>query len=178
MVEKQEAEMRLHTAAALAGIGFAQAAAQAQDRLPDTLASSTPQTLIGQVSSIMPTELRMSGDRLIFLSAGAVFAAITVNFMSGGVIAALVNGNGANVPTLTIVSLALSEIAWHGTIWGLGPATILSVGQPVDAALRDGFTTPSTLADAFAESGRRAGALVVSGAGYVGAAVGGLWNRL
>jgi len=178
MVEKQEAEMRLHAAAALAGIGFAQAAAQAQDRLPDTLASSTPQTLIGQVSSIMPTELRMSGDRLIFLSAGAVFAAITVNFMSGGVIAALVNGNGANVPTLTIVSLALSEIAWHGTIWGLGPATILSVGQPVDAALRDGFTTPSTLADAFAESGRRAGALVVSGAGYVGAAVGGLWNRL
>jgi len=177
MVEKQEAEMRLHAAAALAGIGFAQAAAQAQDRLPDTLASSTPQTLIGQVSSIMPTELRMSGDRLIFLSAGAVFAAITVNFMSGGVIAALVNGNGANVPTLTIVSLALSEIAWHGTIWGLGPATILSVGQPVDAALRDGFTTPSTLADAFAESGRRAGALVVSGASYVGTTVGGLWNR-
>jgi hypothetical protein len=167
--------MRLHTAATLVGICFAQPAAQAQDRLPDAL---PPQTLVGQVSSIIPTELRMSGDRLIFLSAGAVFVAITMNFMSGGMIATLVNGNGANVPTLTIASFALSEISWHGTVWGLGPATILSVGQPVDAALRDGFATPSTYAGAVAESGRRARALVDSGVSFVGATVGGLWNRL
>ena len=170
--------MRLHAAAALAGICFAQAAAHAQDQLPDAFAPSAPQTLIGEISSIMPTHLGVSGDRLIFLSAGAVFAVITVNFMSGGVIAAVVNGNGANVPALTIAWLAFSEIGWHGTVWGLGPATILSVGQPVDAALRDGFTTPSTLAGAFAESGRRAGALVVSAAGDLGATFSALWNRL
>jgi hypothetical protein len=170
--------MRLTATTALIGVCFSQAVALAQDRPPDPGVAAAPQTLIGQVSAMLPARLDVGGDRLILIGAGAVFAVVMVNFMSGGMVAALVNNGGANVSAASIATFALSEMSWHGTVWGIGPATVLSVGQPVDAALRDGFTTPSTLAAAFAESGRRAEALVVGAGSYVGETVGGLWKRL
>jgi hypothetical protein len=167
--------MRLMIAMTIAGICIGQAAALAQDA---SSAASPPQPLSSRVASMLPAKLDVSGDRVVFVSAGAVFVGLVMNFVSGGMIGALFGIGGANVPAASLATFALSEMSWHGTVWGLGPATALSVGQPVDAALRDGFTTPGTLAAAFAESGRRAGALVLNAGDYVGATVGAWWNRL
>jgi hypothetical protein len=84
----------------------------------------------------------------------------------------------SNVSAASLAGFAVTEVGWHGTVWGIGPATVLSVGQLVDAALRDGYTTPSTLAAAFEESGRRAEAIVLSAETYVAATVGAWWDRL
>ncbi len=165
--------MRLGIVLMIVVMCLGQLRAEARDGLPDPGARST-----WSITSILPADSDFSGDRLVFLGAGAVAVVIVVNYMSGGMVGALLGTGRANVSVLSIVAFAASEISWHGTVWGLGPAAIISVGQPVDAALRDGFTTPSSLAAAFVESGRRAGALVVNGGSYVGATVADWWKRL
>ncbi len=168
--------MRLTIAMAIAGsVCFGQVAALAQDRLP-AAGPSLPRS--SQIFSMVPTEIGIAGDRLVFASAGAVFALIAMNFVSGGAIVGIFGVGGSNAPVASLAFLALREVAWHGTVWGAGPAAVLNVGQPVDAALRDGYTTPSTLAAAFEESGRRAESLVVKAGTYFGDTVGAWWDRL
>jgi hypothetical protein len=170
--------MRLMIVVGIAGLCLGPFAALAQEKLP-AAASPPPRTLSSQIESMLPAKVAgASGDRLVFASAAAVFGAIALNFMSGGMIAALVGIGGSSVPATSVATFAATEMTWHGTVWGVGPAAILSVGQPVDAALRDGYTTPQTLAGAFAESGRRAEALAAKAGTYVSTTVGGWWNRL
>jgi hypothetical protein len=176
--------MRLRFAMAVASISFSQVAALAQDGLPATqpprslLAPGGPLSPSSQIASMLPIKIDVGGDRVVFVSAGAVFAVLAINFMSGGLIGALFGVGASGVSAASLASFAATEVAWHGTVWGIGPATVLSVGQPVDAALRDGYTTPTTLAAAFEESGRRAETLVVNAGTYVGATVGIWWDRL
>jgi hypothetical protein len=167
-------EMRLKIAVAIASIYFSPTSALAQDGSP---AAGPRPSLSSQIAS-MPVKAGVSSDRLVFVSAGAVFVMLAMNFVSGGMIGAPSGIGVSNVSAASLAGFAVSEVAWHGTIWGIGPATVLSVGQPVDAALRDGYTTPSTLAAAFVESGRRAEVMVLNAGTYVGETVGAWWDRL
>jgi hypothetical protein len=162
--------MRRLIATGIAGIGLFAFAAEAHDRVPS---GEPPHTLSARLAALVPIEIATRPDRLVFISAGVVFAGLTMNFVSGGMVAALLGVGGANVPASSVAAFAASEVAWHGTVWGIGPAAVLSVGQPVDAALRDPYTTPATLAGAFEESGRRAEALAERAGKYVGGTVGG-----
>ena len=76
--------------------------------------------------------------------------------MSGGAIAALFGIGGSTASAATLVTFALTEMAWFATDVGIGPAVLYSVGQPIDAALRDGYNTPSTLAAGQRSFGRPA----------------------
>lgn len=165
--------MRLTIAISIVGVYLGQVAALAQDGLPAVL--PPPPSGSSQIASLLP--IKVGGDGVVFVSAGAVFAVLAVNFMSGGLIGALFGVGASSVPAASLAGFAVSEVAWHGTVWGVGPATVLSVGQPVDAALRDGYTTPGTLAAAFEESGRRAEAIAVKAGTYVGTTVGAWWDR-
>jgi hypothetical protein len=167
--------MRLAIAAAIAGVCACQTTALAAD---GTFSAGLPEGVASEITDMLPPGIDYGSDKIVFASAGAVFAAISLNYMSGGAIAALFGIGGSTASAATLVTFALTEMAWFATDVGLGPAVLYSVGQPVDAALRDGYTTPSTLAAAFAESGRRAGAIVVDAGAYVGATAGDWWNRL
>jgi hypothetical protein len=115
-------------------------------------------------------------DRVVIVSSTALFVLMAMNFTSGGMIAAIFGLGSTSVPATSLATFAAGEVTYHGTVWGLGPATVLSVGQPVDAALRDGYTTPSSLAAAFAESGRRAEGLAVRAGTYLSGTVQSWWN--
>jgi len=165
--------MRRLIAIGIAGLTLCQFTAQAHERLTP---AEPPRTLSSQLAALLPTEIGTSGDRLIFISAGVVFAGLAMNFVSGGMVAALFGFGASNVPASSLAAFAAGEVTWHATAWGIGPATVMSVGQPVDAALRDPYATPATFAGAFEESGRRAEALAEKAGQYVGATVGGWWN--
>ena len=165
--------MRLAIAAAIAGVCGCQPPALAAD---GSFSAVLPEQISSHITEMLPPGIDYGSDQIIFASAGAVFAAISLNYMSGGAIAAGIGGSTASAATL--VTFALTEMAWFATDVGIGPAVLYSVGQPIDAALRDGYTTPSTLAAAFAESGRRAGEIAVDAGSYVGTTVAGWWPSL
>jgi len=165
----------VRTVIAAAIVGVCAGPAPAQDGLP----SAAVQVPFGrQFTAMLPNDFALTGDNVIFASAGAVFAAISLNYMSGGAIGAVFGIGRSTATTATLITFALTEMAWFATDVGLGPAVVYGVGQPIDAALRDGYTTPTTLAAAFAERGRRAGAIAMNAGAYVGATVEDWWNQL
>lgn len=163
--------MRLIIIGLVAGLCLTQAA-EAADK-----ASSGHQrhTLSAELRELMPDKI--AGDRVIFVSAGVVFAGLWMNFMTGGMFGAVLGLGSASAPVASVATFAVGETVWHGTVYGLGPAAIVSVGQPVDAALRDPYATSTTYADAFKESGRRAEDLAVRAGSYVSTTVGNFLNR-
>ena len=167
--------MRLAIAAAIAGVCGCQPPALAAD---GSFSAVLPEQISSHITEMLPPGIDYGSDQIIFASAGAVFAAISLNYMSGGAIAALFGIGGSTASAATLITFALTEMAWFATDVGIGPAVLYSVGQPIDAALRDGYTTPSTLAAAFAESGRRAGEIAVDAGSYVGTTVAGWWPSL
>jgi hypothetical protein len=168
-VRNRGTEMRRMTATAVAIMSLSQVAAMAHDRLPS---AEPPRSLTSRLAEMLPVDVVPPGDRLVFMSAGVLFAGLTMNFVSGGMVAALLGIGASNVPVTSVAAFAATEATWHATVWGIGPAAVLSVGQPVDAALRDPYATPGTFAGAFEESGRRAEALAVKAGTYVSATVG------
>jgi hypothetical protein len=167
--------MRLTIVVAIAGICGCQVPAVGADR---PFSAFLPEPIATEITGMLPPGIDYGSDQIVFASAGAVFAAISLNYMSGGAIAALFGIGGSTASAATLITFALTEMAWFATDVGLGPAVLYSVGQPVDAALRDGYTTPSTLAAAFAESGRRASEIAVGAGTYVGTTVGAWWSSL
>lgn len=164
--------MRLIILGVVAGLLVTQVAAAAEDKVSP---ARPAHTLSGELAELMPDKL--AGDRVIFVSAGLVFAGLWMNFVTGGMFGAILGLGSASAPVTSIATFAVGETVWHGTVYGLGPAAIISVGQPVDAALRDPYATSTTYADAFKESGRRAEDLAVKAGSYVSTTVGNFLNR-
>jgi hypothetical protein len=125
--------------------------------------------------------------RIVAIAAASVLGVIAVNFVSGGLVTPILAvGTGTAMPSATTIALGAPSasqvgyvvviIAAHVT--GLAPEVLfaaavpalVSVGGPVDAALRDGYTTPSTLLAAFEESASRAGSMIGAAGSYVGSA--------
>ena len=57
------------------------------------------------------------------------------------------------------------------TVMVAAPTTMASVGEPIDRALRDGYTTPAVLLATIGESAGRAGTMILHSADYVGTTV-------
>jgi hypothetical protein len=157
--------------------------ARAEDRVPlaaapgdPSLAERVPQPRIDAAAD---------GYTIILITAGTVLSVIALNFFSRGTLTpilavgtgtAMVNPATAATPILTRAATVVVIIAAHVT--GLAPEVLFvaavpalaSVGGPVDTALRDGYTTPTMLFQAFEESASRAGSLIVTAGNYVGSA--------
>ena len=173
---KQETTMRLVVVTGIVGIFFGQIAALAQDGPPATTAPTLP-------AGISATLADLNGYRVATIAAGGVVGVIAANILTGGMISPLLAigpGSAATAPvTAGVAFFAVREVVWHGFVLVSGPAAVVSVGAPVDAALRDGYTTPSTLAVAFGESARRARDARRWNAGtYLGEKLGSWWARL
>jgi hypothetical protein len=175
MSANRETTMRLVVVTGIVGICCGQITALAQDAPP--IAASQP-SLPAQISKTLAD---LDGYRVAAVAAGAVVGVVAANILSGGMISPLLAigpGATATAPvTAGVAFFAVREVVWHGLVWVSGPAAVASVGAPVDAALRDGYTTPETLGLALGESVRRAEVLVVKAGTYVSTTVGSWWAR-
>ena len=135
----------------------------------------------GVVAAVGHTEATYAQTRAA-ITAGAVVGVIAVNVVTSGVFSPLLaigTGSAGAAPlTAGVAFFAVREAVWHGLVLVSGPAAVVSVGAPVDAALRDGYTTPGTLALALGESARRAEELVVNAGASIGETVGSWWEGL
>src|SRR5260370_20435772 len=108
--------MRLKIAIAIASIYFSPTSALAQDGSP---AAGPRPSLSSQIASMLPVKAGVISDRLVFVSAGAVFVMLAMNFVSGGMIGTLFGIGVSNVSAVSLAGFAVSEAAWHGTVWGI-----------------------------------------------------------
>lgn len=151
----------------------------------DGLSFATPTQPLSPPRSVSLAWLD-AGDvsyRVVLIAAGATLGVIAVNFVSGGMIMPLLAA-GAAMPagtaaapaaaSATVGALLTAQALGMGfdmVVMAAAPTAMTSVGGPVDAALRDGYTTPEGLLSAFGESASRAGSLVVATDAYLGSTV-------
>ena len=162
-------------------------AAHGQDRLPP-VAVEPPS--LSEMATVPRIEAEASGYHIVVIAAGAVVGVIAANYLTGGLITPLLAagtgtagatapGAAAGLGTTAIATLVAIEAGWlvfDLTVEASALATVVSVSGPVDAALRDGYTTPTTFAAAIGESASRAGTVVLDIGAYLGATARGWWN--
>jgi hypothetical protein len=156
------------------------------DRLPP-VAVEAPS--LSEMATIPRNEAEASGYHITVIAAGAVVGVVAANFITGGVITPLLAaGTGtamATAPGATglgsaaVATLVATEAGWlvfDLTVEASALATLVSVAAPVDAALRDGYTTPTTFGVAIGESASQAGKAVLDIGAYLSATARGWWD--
>jgi hypothetical protein len=161
--------------------------AHGEDRLPP-VAVEAPS--LSEMAPLPRNEAEASGYHIAIIAAGAVVGVVAANFITGGMITPLLAaGTGTAMATApagtsglgpaAIAVFVATEAAWlvfDLTVEASAPAAMVSVAAPVDAALRDGYTTPTTLAIAFGESASQAGTVVRDIGAYLGATARSWWD--
>ena len=154
--------------------------AGAAERLPPAAAPESPS--LPQLTPLPRIDAGPNNYQIAAIAAGVVVGVIAANFVTRGMLTPIL-AIGTGMPEAAPASIALPSATQAATIvviiaahvTGLAPEMILvagapalvSVGGPVDAALRDGYTTPTVLLEAFGESASRAGSMIVAAGSYV-----------
>jgi hypothetical protein len=146
--------------------------------------AATPSATLGTAAAATPAAAGIG------LGMGSLFVAAPAAMASMGMMTPLI---GAAAPATVATAgsgvaaagaAAGSSLGGAGLGMGLGmgaemtvmvaaPTTMANVGEPIDRALRDGYTTPTVLLAAIGESADRAGTMILHSADYLGTTVNG-----
>ena len=120
---------------------------------------------MGSLLVATPAAMASMGMMTPLIGAAAPSAAAT----AGGGVAAAGAAAGSSVGGAGL-GMGLGMGA-EMTVMVAAPTTMASVGEPIDRALRDGYTTPTVLLAAIGESAGRAGTMILHSADYLGTTV-------
>jgi len=162
--------------------------AHGQDRLPPAAVGAPS---LSEMATIPRNEAEASGYHIPVIAAGAMVGVIGANFITGGLITPLLAAGtggtalltapvaGSGLGTAALATLVATEAAWvvfDLTVEASALTAVVSVAAPIDAALRDGYTTPTTFALAIGESASQAATVVRDMGAYLGATASGWWE--
>jgi hypothetical protein len=169
---------------------WTQGATAEETRLPPPSVPASPS--LSRLAPQPGIEAGAGGYRIVAIAAATVLGVIALNFVSRGMLTPiLAAGTGTSMPTAATPTLGIPSAYQLATVvviigahvTGLAPEVLFvaavpalaSVGGPVDAALRDGYSTPTVLLEAFGESASRAGSMIVSAGSYIGSTASAWW---
>jgi hypothetical protein len=171
----------LALSAALATALFPHSNALAEEQLAAPAAVVSP-----SLSAAAPRpwhDAGVSTTEVVVISGAATLTVIAVNALTGGLLTPVLTlGTGAGGGTtasavIAIVAAHVIGASPEAALLAVGaPTAAASVGGPVNAALRDGYTSRQDLIDAFGESASRAKIMIDSGGRYLGSAASDWWN--